>query len=144
MGSATTAGTSRQKEEKFLRQFRRGFFKNWDMRFVAIVVLVIIAEAVFVGVMAQRPVPEYTEEQTKQVQEEYYVRLRTEEEPALQAVDLETGRVSSEEADMASAEVSGESERTGGESVHPAGLWNWQAAAGVHSVPERLRETHAG
>jgi hypothetical protein len=147
MGSATTAGTSRQKEEKILRQFRKGFFQNWDMRFVAIVVLVIIAEAVFVGVMAQRPVPEYSEEQTKQVQEEYYVRLRTEEEQDLQTADLEAGRLSSEEADMASAEINGESEGTGeesaGEGAGEAGEGAGSEGTGAPSLERRMAERRA-
>jgi TonB family protein len=54
-----------------VKEFQKSFFQDWDKQFVTILFLSIFAEAVFVFIMARRPVDIYSEQEISRIQERY-------------------------------------------------------------------------
>ena len=71
MGTATTLKMSKSLEQQFSKEFQKSFFQDLDRRFLLILFLSLFAEALIVFVLAQRPIPEYSEREIARIQERF-------------------------------------------------------------------------
>ena len=71
MGNTSTVKITNSVNPAVLGDFRKPFFKDWDPRFITILILSLVFETTLVVYLASRPAPEYSERDIARVQERF-------------------------------------------------------------------------
>lgn len=71
MGTVTPVKMSKSLEQRIARDYRKPLFTDWDRRFGIILLVTLLFEVVVVALLAQRPLPEYSEKEIARIQERF-------------------------------------------------------------------------
>lgn len=71
MGTVTPVKISESLEQRIARDFRKSLFTDWDRRFGIILLVTLLFEVIVVALLAQRPLPEYSEREIARIQERF-------------------------------------------------------------------------